>query len=498
MALNFNGNTPKKVNVNIKNSGIKHVARVIFNNVVVWLEKVLTTITGYPITLTNSTGDDLVDYKVYGNSIQGRLPDEYQEVEYIESTGTQYIDTGFKPNQNTKVETYIYSNENNKNFNNPFGSRNNNAQQFFIGVETSSNYNWFFRYGTKYHINTFGNKVGYNNVVINKNVYSINNDEYIFTTQTFQSNNNMYIFACNNNGQINDRGFNGKIYCFKIWDNEKLIRDFIPCYRKSDNVIGMYDLVNNVFYTNEGTGTFTKGDNVTPTPDTPVEIQSVGDKTKNLLNMGKYTQNKNYGIDDTTGEIKYIPGRTVVIDYIEVKSNTNYVFSGKALNTTYKQLYIYAYDDLKNFIGKIGGGYVDKIKFTTSENCKYIRFYYEKIENLQLEEGDTATEYEPYGYKIPIKVNENITNIYLDEPLRKIGNYADYIDFVNKKVVRNVKVVDDTGTLPIEESYQGLAIPTEETIELPTISTNKGTNIIEVDTNIKPSKMEVQYYAKEV
>jgi hypothetical protein len=27
----------------------------------------------------------------------------YTQVEYIESTGTQYIDTGFKPNNNTKV-----------------------------------------------------------------------------------------------------------------------------------------------------------------------------------------------------------------------------------------------------------------------------------------------------------------------------------------------------------------------------------------------------------
>jgi hypothetical protein len=34
---------------------------------------------------------------------------------------------------------------------------------------------------------------------------------------------------------------------------------------------------------------------------------------------------------------------------------------------------------------------------------------------------------------------EKITNIYLNEPLRKIGDYVDYIDFDNKKVVRNIK-----------------------------------------------------------
>lgn len=40
------------------------------------------------------------------------------------------------------------------------------------------------------------------------------------------------------------------------------------------------------------------------------------------------------------------------------------------------------------------------------------------------------------------------TNIYLDEPLRKIDGYSDYIDFINGKVVRNINeiVVDGTRT----------------------------------------------------
>jgi hypothetical protein len=36
----------------------------------------------------------------------------------------------------------------------------------------------------------------------------------------------------------------------------------IPCYRKSDNEIGVYDIINEKFYTNIGTGTFTKGADV--------------------------------------------------------------------------------------------------------------------------------------------------------------------------------------------------------------------------------------------
>ena len=50
---------------------------------------------------------------------------------------------------------------------------------------------------------------------------------------------------------------------------------------------------------------------------------------------------------------------------------------------------------------------------------------------------DETSEY--YGkYDIPIVVNDTTTHIYLDEPLRKVGSYADYIDFKHQKDVRNI------------------------------------------------------------
>ena len=60
------------------------------------------------------------------------------------------------------------------------------------------------------------------------------------------------------------------------------------------------------------------------------------------------------------------------------------------------------------------------------------------ISNIQIEEGTSKTDYEPYY--------EETTNIYLDEPLRKIDNYGDYIDFKSGKVVRNIKEVKFTGS----------------------------------------------------
>ena len=134
--------------------------------------------------------------------------------------------------------------------------------------------------------------------------------------------------------------------------------------------------------------------------------------------------------------------------------------------------------------------------FTTREDENYLFFgYYRGTDETEIElaeeemmivEGSTApSKYIPY-------YNE-ITNIYLDEPLRKIGDYLDYIDFKNQKVFRNVIVNDDTGTQTIENSYTGTTDSSGTSISLPNIPTIKGTTVIEVDTTINPSNMEVDY-----
>lgn len=50
-----------------------------------------------------------------------------------------------------------------------------------------------------------------------------------------------------------------KLWRYKMYDNGAIVRDYIPCYRVSDNKTGLYDIVNDTFYPNEGTGEFTVG-----------------------------------------------------------------------------------------------------------------------------------------------------------------------------------------------------------------------------------------------
>lgn len=75
---------------------------------------------------------------------------------------------------------------------------------------------------------------------------------------------NAYIFGTNRGGTFNEPSDNLSVYYCKIYDNGTLIRNFIPAKRNSDNVLGLYDIVNSKFYTNAGTGTFIAGPEKTP------------------------------------------------------------------------------------------------------------------------------------------------------------------------------------------------------------------------------------------
>jgi len=71
-----------------------------------------------------------------------------------------------------------------------------------------------------------------------------------------------YLFAINrNNAPV--YVMTGRIYYHKMWDNGVLVRNYIPVRRKSDNALGMYDLVTKTFFDKKGAGTFTAGPAIT-------------------------------------------------------------------------------------------------------------------------------------------------------------------------------------------------------------------------------------------
>ena len=90
-------------------------------------------------------------------------------------------------------------------------------------------------------------------------------------TTAFTNDINIYLFAENHNsaGTNLSKG-TSRFYYSKLYQNDVLVRDYIPCYRKSDGEIGVYDFVTNTFFPNAGTGTFVKGNDYTFTGNAKV------------------------------------------------------------------------------------------------------------------------------------------------------------------------------------------------------------------------------------
>lgn len=394
----------------------------------------------------------------------------------------------------------------------------------------------------------------------------------------------------------------------------------------------------------------------TPSPDTPIEIQSVGDLTKNLL-----PNDWESGFISTSSGANQSSSTYVrTKDYFKLDISKNYYISSDSIDTS-ATISWYFYDENKNFIRRFVS-YKNRTigtsgcQVTIPTNTVFFRLVVLTTDiniKVQIEEGSTATEYEPYHkYKIPItvrgknllpnsdwmsgthsngfteqtnvnyiteytqnsisfnlaawkgvssprfkkdsvkrivfKINQNQINsddgyinfyiiiqgyddnnnkvgsqaiynnaiadteyvfdfsaistsnfyknstqfsfcilarknalsnlivydiayyadtdtavyepyigetkhIYLNEPLRKVGEYADYIDFKNQKVMRQIEVLDDTGTKSIDESLDVVSPPAEESVSLPTLKTVKGTSIMSVDTTIQPSNIKTKY-----
>lgn len=66
------------------------------------------------------------------------------------------------------------------------------------------------------------------------------------------------------------------------------LHHYIPCYRKSDNVIGLYDIITDEFKTNAGTGSFTKGSNtdVHGLPNEYQEVEYIQSSGTQYINTG--------------------------------------------------------------------------------------------------------------------------------------------------------------------------------------------------------------------
>lgn len=179
-----------------------------------------------------------------------------QELAYIESTGSQYIDTLFAPNQdtgfvmdadvlNTNTSGTVY-------LSTAYGGGN------YFTCRINSGFTGFaYRYGSQAlaTVSHSGNVYGRHTFARSKNTAQVDNATVkTFTYSAFSLSCTLFIFCGNNAG--NPTGYSKiRLYSYKLSDNGTLIRDYIPVL-DWDNVPCLYDKVERKLYYNAGTGTF--------------------------------------------------------------------------------------------------------------------------------------------------------------------------------------------------------------------------------------------------
>lgn len=223
------------------------------------------------------------------NAIQELL---YTPLEYIQTNRSTYLDTEFKPNNDTRAIldadflTSAYPAW-------TFGARNatgSSVDSFsFCRLSSTAFRSDYNRSGVQISTNQI---TGRHLIDKNKNITYIDNVQKAVTTYaSFQANHNLLLFSVNNNGASDSRREVLKLYSFKLYDNEILIRDYIPCKRSDTNQITLYDKVNHKFC-KVATGTLTGGPSIFP------EYSSTKNATVSFL--GKAL---GYDIDATNSKI---------------------------------------------------------------------------------------------------------------------------------------------------------------------------------------------------
>lgn len=181
------------------------------------------------------------------------LPNGYTKLEYIESTGTQYISTGITPTENTKVVIEFSSSSSSGVVFGQDSGYKVNAFMFAMTVVVFDS--------TKKDISISANAK--HTVQVAPKAFKVDNgsSQYIYANKVNAAY-PMFLFGNNRNGKFSE-GVAMKLYSFKVYENDVLIADYIPC--KQGNAVGLYDDVAGAMNLPLGAGDFTAGPSISGT-----------------------------------------------------------------------------------------------------------------------------------------------------------------------------------------------------------------------------------------
>ena len=178
----------------------------------------------------------------------------YERIEYIESNGSSYIDTGIYGSDSLDIEISIYPSGRLSFF---LASRIYSSERTYTVVDKTGS-------SIRFDYNNTLNVLGYyiDKITIRKSglsVYINNTWKLGVYKGKFTTPSTLLLFGILQNGVVNSSPAGCKVYFLKMKENGVLVRDFVPVKRKSDGVIGMYDLIGRKFYTSPNGVAFTGG-----------------------------------------------------------------------------------------------------------------------------------------------------------------------------------------------------------------------------------------------
>lgn len=328
-----------------------------------------------------ATGEEItIDDKVGQIPLKKLLPDEYQEVEYVESPDNQYIDTGKTVDSSCVISfDFKYVSITNK-YNRIFGARNSNGNALLnMRTTDETGGNFYLESGRSTWADT----------AVDTNKHSIVMDSPANTMtfdgvkklSSFRMANNtegtMWIFGTNQGGSNS----NVRFFNYKLIKNGVLEQNLIPCYNKYTGDIGFYDL--------RGGG-------------------------KNLCfrpTLSKYDFSKDYLVYNSDNAV-YLEAGTYTLSF--VSDPGVYIQAWNPNDTSANVLVTAAFSNCSVPSGSVGAVWDDKglnvaskgpLTFTLTNNyiitiCGRVSDENYAVTNVQIEKGTAATAYEHSAFYV--------------------------------------------------------------------------------------------------
>lgn len=219
---------------------------------------VVTAIAWGECTITATCGNYSASCSV--NVSRADLPSEYSQLNYIESSGEQYIDTGVSGGTNAAYEIV---------FNN-FGGDTRAWAAYFGGDKKPSSVPklfWWLDSGITAQAGSDNHTEFVNepdDAEAHSYAYGTDGVLTVDGTNTFAFNcagagwGTLTWYVFNTHGEPANIS-TMRLHSLKMWTDGNLVRDLIPAQRNADSTVGLYDTVTNTFFENAGSGVFAFG-----------------------------------------------------------------------------------------------------------------------------------------------------------------------------------------------------------------------------------------------